>query len=1459
MRRKYVPDLLIVAGLFLLPLFFFAPVTLGGKTQIPADNLYQYEPWLSARADVGVPEIPHNALLSDLVLENYQWKAFIRRSLSDGVIPLWQTEQFAGTPFLAAGQHSALYPFSAIYYVLPLPRAYGWFTVSQLWLAGILMYLLARGLGLRRIGGAVAGVAYQFSAFFIVSVVFPMMIAGAAWLPLLLLLIEFVIQRRPIRNRPAVVPWIAVGAVALMMNILAGHVEITYYTLIVMAYYAAARLIVVWWSDRRHWRGIVRPAGSLLVMVLLGLGLGAAQFVPLYELGTRSFRAASASLAEVCGYAFPARHVAKFVMPNVYGSPAQHEYRDVFTWEMIAHDWQRPCEVCPGGLERITNTDFGIKNYVEGGAYMGLLTLVLAGIGLFAPRRTSPPTPLSASREGESRTASVPSPSTKRGLRGEVGGAAPPYRLILALLALISLTFAFGLPTYAALYYAFPNINQLHTPFRWVWPLTFCVALLAAFGADALSRARHEDEYGPIYWQNDIVRHDPVFRAAKWIGYTLVGAGIGILAGLLISRMAYSTFEPFIERLFNSLAKADAAFPDAKSFYSYEFWNVFFLGLFTIAAGTVIRVSRCPIYLPHRLGRVPAWQVMAITVIALDLMVAGWNFNPAADPAWLNHTPESIQWLQAQQAEGVPFRYTTINFGENPLHANSTWRYGLHDARGYDSLIPKQYADYMRLIAPQGGLLHNRIDPIAWNNESALASPLLDVLNVRYVITDWLIPDELFQVWLVNDADEQGFAEVYVDGAVRIYKNNDALPRAYTLPYYDLTEDLCGATPDSFATIITSPDFTADPRRVVIESFPDAEGCDIAYRWPKADQEADPVYAQISHYGSLEVVVTPEVQREAWLVLADSYYPGWKAFIRPQGTGEDKEKEVKIHLVNGNFRGVRLAPGAWIVRFRYSPATFQVGAFLSFLSGMLIIFALMLWLWRRIYRAESEADHAKRIAKNSLAPIILNLFNRGIDFAFAFIMLRILGPANAGVYYYAVVVFGWFDILTNFGLNTLLMREVARDRDQARRYLINSTALRLALAVIGVPLLIGFLLIRQASVDPALEPEAIFAIVLLYIGLLPNSLSTGLTALFYAFEKAEYPAAITTVSTIVKVTLGLGTLLLGWSVVGLAGGAVVTNLVTLAALAWLARPLIVGTIHELPQPGVGGFPNLPLLDIGLMRHMIGESWPLMINHLLATVFFKIDVVLMEAINGKTVVGQYSTAYKWLDALNIIPAFLTMALLPIMARQAHEDRDGLKRNYTLAVKLLVMVALPVAVITTFIAEPLVRVLGGAEYLPAGGIALQLMIWSIPIGWINSVTNYVIVALDRQRTLMRAFTIGVVFNVVANLILLPAYSYRAAAIITILSEGALFVAFYWIIRQEIGGMAWHRALWRPAVASALLLGAVLAAWRFAPFVAFILSPLFYGIALLSLRPFVPEEIARIAPLLPGRLRRRWLSSE
>lgn len=145
--RRHPTHAPYIALFFILPLIVFFQQTIGGKTLLPLDNLYQYAPYNTYRETIGVPEIPHNALVSDLVLQNVHWKAFIRQSLNMGEIPLWNPHQLSGVPFLAAGQQSAFYPLGILYYLLPLASAYGWFMVVNLGLAGIFMYAFSSPLG----------------------------------------------------------------------------------------------------------------------------------------------------------------------------------------------------------------------------------------------------------------------------------------------------------------------------------------------------------------------------------------------------------------------------------------------------------------------------------------------------------------------------------------------------------------------------------------------------------------------------------------------------------------------------------------------------------------------------------------------------------------------------------------------------------------------------------------------------------------------------------------------------------------------------------------------------------------------------------------------------------------------------------------------------------------------------------------------------------------------------------------------------------------------------------------------------------------------------------------------------------------------------------------------------------------------------------------------------------------
>ncbi|MGD9049207.1 MAG: hypothetical protein PVF77_14210, partial [Anaerolineae bacterium] len=182
--KRWLLDLGALLVLFILPLILFWSVVAGSRTLIPADNLYQWEPYRAFAGQQGVSLPPQNELLSDLVLENQVWKQFIVQSIQAREVPLWNPHLFAGVPFLAAGQHSALYPLSVLFYLLPLTKAYGLFTVLQIWLAGAFMYLFGRVLRLGRFPALLSGITYQLGAFFLVSVVFTMIIAAAAWLPL---------------------------------------------------------------------------------------------------------------------------------------------------------------------------------------------------------------------------------------------------------------------------------------------------------------------------------------------------------------------------------------------------------------------------------------------------------------------------------------------------------------------------------------------------------------------------------------------------------------------------------------------------------------------------------------------------------------------------------------------------------------------------------------------------------------------------------------------------------------------------------------------------------------------------------------------------------------------------------------------------------------------------------------------------------------------------------------------------------------------------------------------------------------------------------------------------------------------------------------------------------------------------------------------------------------------------
>jgi O-antigen/teichoic acid export membrane protein len=226
--------------------------------------------------------------------------------------------------------------------------------------------------------------------------------------------------------------------------------------------------------------------------------------------------------------------------------------------------------------------------------------------------------------------------------------------------------------------------------------------------------------------------------------------------------------------------------------------------------------------------------------------------------------------------------------------------------------------------------------------------------------------------------------------------------------------------------------------------------------------------------------------------------------------------------------------------------------------------------------------------------------------------------------------------------------------------------------------------------------------------------------------------------------------------------------------------------------------KLPAAGLEMPRiRWLGESWPLFLNQLLQGLFFKIDALLLPSLAGLAAAGAYGAAYRVSEGAGIVSSSFTLALFPRLARTA--DLPG---AYRLALRILLQAAFPLAAGTALLAEPIVGLVGGREYLPDAAVALAILICYLPLSYANGLTQYVLIAAGRQRLLTVAFVAAVAFNLLANLALIPRFGYVGAAWVTVLSEVVLLVPFQAAAARAAPGVSLLAEARYPLLATVLM---------------------------------------------------------
>lgn len=327
--------------------------------------------------------------------------------------------------------------------------------------------------------------------------------------------------------------------------------------------------------------------------------------------------------------------------------------------------------------------------------------------------------------------------------------------------------------------------------------------------------------------------------------------------------------------------------------------------------------------------RIPLY-ILTIAIAFLDLYRFGAHHNPTVAINKWKKIPESVKFLKEDKDIFRVYSVGTIITRNNlyykygwlknkdcyvknreTLSVNTNAIYGLSSPGIYLTLFPlRPFIFEMKL---QDGFILNSLDYTGIVQSSTIK--LLSLLNVKYLISCFSLAGEGIEL----------VKEIPIDWelpSVKIYRNNNVLPRAFLVP---------------------AKRFVYDPNAIVGEIL--KEGFNPRYEVILEEDASDGSFSistsscKIEDYRSNYVRISVDMQNGGFLFVSDSHYPGWKAYLKDVAS-DSRFKETKIYYANCAFRAIFLNKGRYDVVFRYKPGSFYKGAIINFIALLLVVFLL---------------------------------------------------------------------------------------------------------------------------------------------------------------------------------------------------------------------------------------------------------------------------------------------------------------------------------------------------------------------------------------------------------------------------------------------------------------------------------------------------------------------------------------
>jgi PST family polysaccharide transporter len=363
---------------------------------------------------------------------------------------------------------------------------------------------------------------------------------------------------------------------------------------------------------------------------------------------------------------------------------------------------------------------------------------------------------------------------------------------------------------------------------------------------------------------------------------------------------------------------------------------------------------------------------------------------------------------------------------------------------------------------------------------------------------------------------------------------------------------------------------------------------------------------------------------------------------------------------------------------------------------------------------------------------------------------RYLGPSRYGELAFVLAFVAFFSTACQLGLDAIAVRDIARDERAAPAIL--GTALRLRLiAGFGAygAAIVGMALLRPGDTRALILTAIVAGTVISQAG---DTCDLWFQSQIQSRRTIGAKAVAYLLANGLKVVLVLAQAsLVAFAVVGLLE-------VTLAAMAlWVAY-------RRFPAPSRWRW------EPEWASRLLRESWPYLLSGLAINIYMRIDQVMLRGMVNERELGIYSAALPITTASYFIPMAISISVGPAIARRKQHDSVAYERAIAQLFSMMWWVMLPLSGAIAWAAGPLVTFLYGEAYSATAGVMAIHVFASVPIALGIAQSNWIV---NEKRSMISLYrtTLGAISNVALNVLLIPRYGARGAAVASV---GAQLVA-------------------------------------------------------------------------------------